>query len=308
MLKQKYSLTFFTVLLFFVLSSCASISTNNLKNKEIYINYDTSNKNKEYIIENLLLDQKRFNAVFNEESGLKIKNDLLSSNLLYFCNSVEKDQQIQIEKNLFKKENNEENTFVIYSKDFLSYINELRINYPNVNYYEINEKSYELFSNKILNIDSSIIRSKEIQKLDFGIEITHEPRRRQDLQRIYFVISYSEAKSLIPIFISNALDVDYYGTSRILIEAPNVKKISDFEGLFIPIPEEFFKIISEKNPTNSLKQEYEKLLISDLLVIEQYLQTNKKIKNLKLNSGYVSNNQSCLRRDMPILQIKPENI
>ena len=62
------------------------------------------------------------------------------------------------------------------------------------------------------------------------------------------------------------------------------------------------------NPTNSLKQEYEKLLISDLLVIEQYLQTNKKIKNLKLNSGYVSNNQSCLRRDMPILQIKPENI
>ena len=141
MLKQKYSLTFFTVLLFFVLSSCASISTNNLKNKEIYINYDTSNKNKEYIIENLLLDQKRFNAVFNEESGLKIKNDLLSSNLLYFCNSVEKDQQIQIEKNLFKKENNEENTFVIYSKDFLSYINELRINYPNVKYYEINEKS-----------------------------------------------------------------------------------------------------------------------------------------------------------------------
>ena len=79
MLKQKYSLTFFTVLLFFVLSSCASISTNNLKNKEIYINYDTSNKNKEYIIENLLLDQKRFNAVFNEESGLKIKNDLLLS-------------------------------------------------------------------------------------------------------------------------------------------------------------------------------------------------------------------------------------
>ena len=185
MLKQKYSLTFFTVLLFFVLSSCASISTNNLKNKEIYINYDTSNKNKEYIIENLLLDQKRFNAVFNEESGLKIKNDLLSSNLLYFCNSVEKDQQIQIEKNLFKKENNEENTFVIYSKDFLSYINELRINYPNVNYYEINEKSYELFSNKILNIDSSIIRSKEIQKLDFGIEITHEPRRRQDLSLIH---------------------------------------------------------------------------------------------------------------------------
>ena len=145
MLKQKYSLTFFTVLLFFVLSSCVSISTNNLKNKEIYINYDTSNKNKEYIIENLLLDQKRFNAVFNEESGLKIKNDLLSSNLLYFCNSVEKDQQIQIEKNLFKKENNEENTFVIYSKDFLSYINELRINYPNVNYYEINERSYEIF-------------------------------------------------------------------------------------------------------------------------------------------------------------------
>ena len=153
MLKQKYSLTFFTVMLFFVLSGCASISTNNSKIKEIYINYNTSKKNKEYIIENLLLDQKKFNAVFNEESGLKIKNDLLSSNLLYFCNSVEKDQQIQIEKNLFKKENNEENTFVIYSKDFLSYINELRINYPNVNYYEINEKSYELFSNKILNIE-----------------------------------------------------------------------------------------------------------------------------------------------------------
>ena len=72
MLKQRYSLTFFTVLLFFVLSSCASISSNNSKNKEIYINYDTSNKNKEYIIENLLLDQKKFNAVFNEESGLNI--------------------------------------------------------------------------------------------------------------------------------------------------------------------------------------------------------------------------------------------
>ena len=113
---------------------------------------------------------------------------------------------------------------------------------------------------------------------------------------------------MIPIFISNALDVSYYGTSRILIEAPNVRKINDFAGLFIPIPEQFFKTILEKNPTNSLIQEYEKLLISDLLVIEQYLQTNRKIKNLKLNSGYVNSNQSCLRRDIPILQIKPENI
>ena len=58
MLKQKYSLTFFTVLLFFVLSSCVSISTNNLKNKEIYkgmVNHGAIFPHKIIITERILM-------------------------------------------------------------------------------------------------------------------------------------------------------------------------------------------------------------------------------------------------------------
>jgi hypothetical protein len=51
----------------------------------IDLNYLTSEKNKEYIIESLLKLNVVFNADFDNLNGDKLKDDLLYSNLLYFC-------------------------------------------------------------------------------------------------------------------------------------------------------------------------------------------------------------------------------
>ena len=70
--------------------SCSSIPTQNQNksNAKLNLNIETSNKNKEIIIESLLKENIQFSINFDTNNSYSLKDDVLRSNMKYFCKSL----------------------------------------------------------------------------------------------------------------------------------------------------------------------------------------------------------------------------
>jgi hypothetical protein len=85
--------------------------------------------------------------------------------------------------------------------------------------------------------------------------------------------------------------------------------MNDFEGVFIPGPSSFFKNIGKKGNISSLKNELDKALIEDLIMIERVSQANFSSIDLLLNTGKVKyRKNSCLERDLTLWKISLDDL
>ena len=194
-------------------------------------------------------------------------------------------------------------------KKFESIANKLREKYPNNRFELVEGLEFENFTRRVLGIDSSLSRYQDIQNLDRNIDIQNTPRKRKDFNKIYFILDHETGKSIIPIFRSYALDIDFYATNKILLGISNIKQMNDFEGVIIPGPRYFFKNLSKKGNISSLKNELDKALIDDLIMIERVSQANFSKIDLLLNTGKVKyKNNSCLERDLTLWKISLDDL
>jgi len=190
----KQSLTFITVFLLAVLSSCSGSNNNFKKNfltendiretlseTELKLNYLINDKNKEYFISSLLESDYKFNIVFNE-NGKKLKDRLTESNLSFFCNSFLDDQLYQLENILFYNNNSREKLIVVFSNEYKNRIDALEEKYPEVKFFLISN-DLDAFSQKITGIKSSLKRLNGLESLDRNITINHNPRERKDFNK-----------------------------------------------------------------------------------------------------------------------------
>ena len=293
------------------LSEIALVISNNIKLRKsgkLEVSYVTNKINKEYLIESLLKKNYPFEVSFN--SGYKIDADLVGSNLKYFCSSLMNDQMALIEASIFStNQKSEIKSIIVYLKKFESIANKLREKYPNNRFELVEGLEFENFTRRVLGIDSSLSRYQDIQNLDRNIDIQNTPRKRKDFNKIYFILDHETGKSIIPIFRSYALDIDFYATNKILLGITNIKQMNDFEGVFIPGPSSFFKNIGKKGNISSLKHELDKALIEDLIMIERVSQANFSSIDLLLNTGKVKyRKNSCLERDLTLWKISLDDL
>ena len=293
------------------LSEIALVISNNIKLRKsgkLEVSYVTNKINKEYLIESLLKKNYPFEVSFN--SGYKIDADLVGSNLKYFCSSLMNDQMALIEASIFStNQKSEIKSIIVYLKKFESIANKLREKYPNNRFELVEGLEFENFTRRVLGIDSSLSRYQDIQNLDRNIDIQNTPRKRKDFNKIYFILDHETGKSIIPIFRSYALDIDFYATNKILLGITNIKQMNDFEGVFIPGPSSFFKNIGKKGNISSLKNELDKALIEDLIMIERVSQANFSSIDLLLNTGTVKyRKNSCLERDLTLWKISLDDL
>ena len=293
------------------LSEIALVISNNIKLRKsgkLEVSYVTNKINKEYLIESLLKKNYPFEVSFN--SGYKIDADLDGSNLKYFCSSLMNDQMALIEASIFStNQKSEIKSIIVYLKKFESIANKLREKYPNNRFELVEGLEFENFTRRVLGIDSSLSRYQDIQNLDRNIDIKNTPRKRKDFNKIYFILDHETGKSIIPIFRSYALDIDFYATNKILLGITNIKQMNDFEGVFIPGPSSFFKNIGKKGNISSLKHELDKALIEDLIMIERVSQANFSSIDLLLNTGKVKyRKNSCLERDLTLWKISLDDL
>ena len=99
------------------------------KGRSIFSNIElqTSNKNKEIILEKMLERDFDFSVSFNKESSYKLNDNIMNSSLKYFCNSFIQDQNKYLESLIFdSSKNNSKKILIIYSKNYENDVFEIK--------------------------------------------------------------------------------------------------------------------------------------------------------------------------------------
>ena len=302
---MKFSLTLIAICSMLFLTSC--VTNTNAEKDKVFLNLDlqSSNKNKEIILEYLLKENIKFSIDFNKEDSYEIDDDLLKSNLKYFCRSFIQDQNDLLETAIFDSSYSlNKKVLIIYSKDFNGLADDLKKKYPNELYHLLDKNNYDKEIKRILDVNGSISRYMDISNLDKNLKIVHSLRIRDDISKIYFLLDYDLGKTIVPLVKNFALNIDSYSSSQIFHGAIDFKKISDFENIFIPIQNEMIETIVEKEDIKNIKREFEKMLIADYLLIEKVYQNNlfrQKIF-LKTTSKQIIKNK-CISRDLSLSKV-----
>lgn len=316
----KQSLTFITVFLLAILSSCAG-SNNNFKknfltendiretinNNELKLNYSINNKNKEYFISSLLESGYKFNIVFDDD-GKKLSDRLTESNLSFFCNSFLDDQLYQLENILFYQNNSKEKLIVVFSNEYKNRIIALEKKYPEVKFFLISN-NLDAFAQQVTGIESSIERHNSLELLDRNITINHKPRERKDFNKIFFLTDYDIGKSLVPVFRNYLISTEFYSTTELLMGASSSKALNDFKDVMIPVPHKLFKEILLNKDIKNIEDGLNEVLVKDLILAEGIYQNNISNINMIFNSGIskVSKGQ-CINRYLPLWKISSDTI
>ena len=307
---MKFSLTLIIFSLMLFIASCSTTSNKGTRQLELDLVLQTSNKNKEIIIESLLKEDIKFSVNFENKDSYLLEDDLLNSNLKFFCKSFIQEQRDALESAIFQDhKESQKRVLIIYSSDFKEIANNLNKKYPKEKYFLLKQDDYESEIKRILDINTSIDKHIKISELDNSIEIKHSPRIRNDISKIYFLSDYEFGKTIVPIFRSYALGIEFYASTEIFHKSNDVRKLVDFENTLIPVSEILIKEVARKDNILSIKNEFELTLISDFLEIEKTYQNRLFRKDIKLNSGNsrVKRN-GCIERDLSFWKITTTNL
>ena len=308
---MKFSLTLILSSLMLFLASCSTTPVKKTDSTLLNIKLQTSNKNKEIILEHLLEQDFDFSVEFNIENSYKLNNNIVSSNLKYFCNSFVQDQKMYLETLIFNStRNNNKKILIIYSKNHEKDASKIRNKYPNEIYFYLDRGDYEYRIKEILGVKNSVNKNTQILNFDKSLKIEHSPRIRNDISKIYYLLDYDFGKTVVPIVRNYAFEIDSYSSSEIFHDASNIKKLVDFENLYTPLSDEILKKIKKNKNIKSIENELEKLLIEDLVLIEKVYQNNLFKKNLMLNTSAqgIQNNNKCIKRNLSISRISSNEL
>ena len=280
-----------------MLNNNKKISSNKLQ-----LSIKASERNKEIILETLLENNSFFSIVMNENDATFIEDNVLNSNLKFYCNSFIKEQENILEKKIFVESDNKK-TLIIYSNNFSKKVTELKLKYPSEIFLRVNDDNYESSIKKVLEIDESNLRGEIINKFVNNRQIEHTPRIRQDIGKIYFLLDYDQGKSIAPLLKSYVVGIKIFSTSEIFHNADNIRDLADFEEILMPVSKDFIlKTGNQKH--DRLKQGIEKLVLSDFITIEKIYQNNLFKNDILLNTGLNSVTKNrCLNRNMGMWRI-----
>ena len=280
-----------------MLNNNKKISSNKLQ-----LSIKASEGNKEIILETLLENNSFFSIVMNENDATFIEDNVLNSNLKFYCNSFIKEQENILEKKIFV-DSEYKKTLIIYSDRFSKKVTELKLKYPSEIFLRVNDDNYESSIKKVLEIDESNLRGEIINKFVNNRQIEHTPRIRQDIGKIYFLLDYDQGKSIAPLLKSYVVGIKIFSTSEIFHNADNIRDLADFEEILMPISKDFI-LKTGNQKYDRLKQGIEKLVLSDFITIEKIYQNNLFKNDILLNTGLNSvTKNKCLNRDMGMWKI-----
>ena len=277
-------------------------NNKKMSSNKLQLSIKASERNKEIILETLLENNSFFSIVMNENDATFIEDNVLNSNLKFYCNSFIKEQENILEKKIFV-DSDYKKTLIIYSDKFSKKVTELKLKYPSEIFLRVNNDNYEASIKKVLEIDESNLRGEIINKFINNRQIEHTPRIRQDIGKIYFLLDYDQGKSIAPLLKSYVVGIKIFSTSEIFHNADNIRDLADFEEILMPVSKDFI-LKTGNQKYDRLKQGIEKLVLSDFITIEKIYQNNLFKNDILLNTGLnsVSKNK-CLNRDMGMWKI-----
>ena len=284
-----------------------NLLSNNISAQKnvLTLKVKTPNKNKEFIIESLLKENIKFNVDFNSPNGFELKEDILNSKNKFFCKSFIDEQNKLIDKSVFNLDRDfSKKILIVYSSEYLKKVEKLKMDYPNEIYHLIDSINIENDVQKLLKVYDSSRRLSFIESLDRKITIEHFPRSRNDIDKVYFLLDYKLGKSIVPIYRNLDFGSKLFSNTEIIYGANKINDLADFEGILIPINKQMIERIAQIKDITNLENEFEKMIISDYLILEKVTNNNFYSSEIYLSTGFVNiNGNECISRNIPIWKI-----
>ena len=232
--------------------------------------FNTDDKNKNLLIKLSLELSQKSDLIF-DENGVYVDKDLLNKPAGNFCNSYSNDQRQYLEKIIFQSETgSEDGVLVIFGDEYENYVNGLKKFYPEASYSKVNNKMYDDLISKSLGIYESKNRKSKLQGLDLNSEIEFTPRKKQDIKKIYVILEYEDAKTLVPILKNYVLDFPVFASTDMLYQIGDPKKIIDYEGVYFPLSNMTINNLMLKDFKNiNVEEIFDKYILGELLMQER---------------------------------------
>ena len=270
-------------------------------------------KYKKILIQASINIDTEFNLIFVNSAKNIISKNILNEALPGFCNSFQDDQLSSIEAVIFSDSVLDgKETLVIYENTFKGQERRLKSNFSNLRSVLFSDEGYEQFASNVLGVSDSSERYKRINALLPNVKINNIPRVREDIKNIYFLMSYKNAKGLVPAFRYNySIGINSYASSSLIESVNNINGIVDFESLIMPAPNHFGDdiFLDQFKKNASIK---DRLIFDNLydLLLTSYLSQNG-IKEAVVNgrSGILYLREGkCISRKLPLKRINSEGI
>ncbi len=277
----------------------------NAQKNVFNLKFKTPNKNKELIIESLLKENIKFNVDFNSSNGFELEENILNSKNKFFCKSFKDEQHELIDKSVFNVDRDfSKKILIVYSSEYIKKVEKLKMDYPNEIYHLIDSVNIESDVQKLLKAYDSNRRLSFIESLDKKITIEHFPRSRNDIDKVYFLLDYKLGKTIVPIYRNLDFGSKLFSNTEIIYGADKVNDLADFEGILIPINKQMIERIAQIKDITNLENEFEKMMVSDYLILEKVTNNNFYSSEIYLSTGFVNiNGNECISRNIPMWKI-----
>ena len=117
-------------------------------------------------------------------------------------------------------------------------------------------------------------------------------------------MDYKLGKTIVPIYRNLDFGSKLFSNTEIIYGANKVNDLADFEGILIPINKQMIERIAQIKDITNLKNELEKMIISDYLILEKVTNNNFYSSEIYLSTGFVNiNGNECISRNIPMWKI-----
>ena len=241
---------------------------------------------------------------WNEKNKNSISENLLTNKIDGFCSSLYDDAIASINKEITR---DSDSILVIYSKEYASFINALKLNDSNLIAIEYNSTNYQEFSAKVLGIDFSEKRFKKISDLNPNQNIKFNPRPRTDLNQVIILLKPQEYKSMIPALrYHGGSNFKYINFISSMEDITDSKQLLDYEYSWVPFSRNLTSKV--KNDSGATLERFLELgALNEWLLIQILDQSG--VQSAKINGvtgSLVFRLNSCTKRIIPLQKISAD--
>ena len=241
---------------------------------------------------------------WDEQNQNSVPENFLTDKVNGFCSSLHDDAIASINREITR---NSDSILAIYSEEYASFINALKLNDSNLIAIEYNSTNYQEFSAKVLGIDFSEKRFKKISDLNPNQNIKFNPRSRTDLNQVLIFLKPQEYKSMIPALrYHGGSNFKYINFISSMEDITDSKQLLDYEDSWVPISTNLASKV--RNDTSATLEKYLELgVLNEWLLINILKQAG--VKSAKINGitgNIIFKPNSCAKRVIPLQKISAD--
>ena len=243
---------------------------DNIGQVELKIN--ANEEVKQLIIKSIVALDSDIKINFVDSIGngvITISNNFLNQEFAYFCKPANVYLEEVTEQYLFDFQKNNE-VFIFYSERFKSQAEIIKNSYPGVRVFKL-EENYDDLVKRVFELSGSNSRGDLINRLVQEEDIGFVPRPREDFEKIYIIADYDQSKNFIPSLRFNyILGKEIYVSSQSVTRIEDRKKLLDFSGVILSVPNSFLKEDESLNLDELSKLSF----LQDLILISAIKKNN----------------------------------